>query len=248
MRKSNNRTKIDSLDSVEPKLVKAVKNGPTLDEERALVAAGLHKIAGVDEAGRGAWAGPLVAAAAMLTLPDNAEDAAAWEELAQRLTGINDSKQLTALSRERLFEVVMEQAEVGVGIVSSLTVDLIGVGAANKLAMARAVAALPHRPEHLLIDAFKLPHVALPQTPLIKGDARCLSIATASIIAKVTRDRRLLELEKSFPGYGFARHKGYGTAQHAAALEQQGPCAEHRYSYIPVWEVFEKKVRTFEDG
>ncbi|NWJ96053.1 MAG: ribonuclease HII [Chloroflexi bacterium] len=221
--------------------IEAGKTGPTLLEERALVASGLHRLAGVDEAGRGAWAGPLVAAAAVLTLPEQAEDLAGWQELAARLKGVNDSKQVTPAGRERLFELVLREAEVGVGLVSSLTVDLIGVGAANKLAMARAVAALPQPPEHLLIDAFKLPQVALPQTALIKGDARCFSIAAASIIAKVTRDRLLVELDTTFPGYGFAKHKGYGTALHAAALAQYGPCAIHRYSYIPVWEVFEQQ-------
>lgn len=238
MRKSTGRTKI----------VLEKGSRPTLEEERALVATGLKRLAGVDEAGRGAWAGPLVAAAAVLPLPARAEDATAWAELLARLDGINDSKLLTAAGRERLFEVVTRVAEVGVGIVSSLTVDLIGLGAANKLAMARAVAALPQPPEHLLIDAFKLPQVALPQTPLIKGDARSLSIAAASIVAKVTRDHLLLELDQNYPDYGFAQHKGYGTALHSATLEEHGPCPEHRYSYTPVWEVFEKKGRRFEGG
>jgi ribonuclease HII len=225
-----------------------IKAGPTLEEERALVASGLRRLAGVDEAGRGAWAGPLVAAAAVLSLPKNAEDLSGWQELAEGLIGVNDSKQVTPINRERLFELVLKQAEVGIGLVSALTVDLIGVGAANKLAMARAVAALPQPPEHLLIDAFKLPQVTLPQTALIKGDARCLSIAAASIIAKVTRDHLLLELDSTFPGYGFAQHKGYGTALHATALEQYGPCPVHRYSYIPVWKIFEKRGCYLESG
>jgi ribonuclease HII len=231
MRKDTKRTKI------------IIEKGsrPTFEEERKLVAAGARRIAGVDEAGRGAWAGPLVAAATVLPLPGTPEATEAWEELARRLDGINDSKMITPLGRERLFELVKQVAEVGVGVVSSLTVDLIGVGEANKLAMARAVAALPLPPDHLLLDAFGLPGVALPQTPLIKGDARSLSIAAASIVAKVTRDRLLVELEESFPGYGFARHKGYGTEQHAGVLEKFGPSAVHRYSYKPVWEVFEKK-------
>lgn len=225
------------------RIISIGKNKPTLDEEQALVASGVQRIAGVDEAGRGAWAGPLVAGAVVLPLPAQATDEAAWEELAARLAGVNDSKQLSEAERERLFAIIVAQAEWGVGIVSSLTVDLLGVGVANRLAMARAIAALPQPPEHLLIDAFKLPQLVLPQTPLIKGDARSLSIAAASIVAKVSRDRLLYQLDNDYPAYGFARHKGYGTAIHATALEEHGPCAIHRYSYMPVWEIFEKKAQ-----
>ncbi len=222
------------------------KGGPTLEEEKALVAGGIQLIAGLDEAGRGAWAGPLVAAAALLPLPNNPADSEAWLELTARLKGVNDSKKLTHLGRERLFEVILQNAQTGVGIVSSLTVDLIGLSKANQLAMMRAVKALPVTPQHLLVDAFKLPALNLPQTALIKGDGRSLSIAAASIVAKVSRDRILTELEETYPEYGFARHKGYGTAIHAAALNKSGPSPVHRYSYTPVWEVFEKKRQTLE--
>jgi len=220
---------------------------PDLSEERKLSVSGVYRIAGLDEVGRGAWAGPLIAAAVVLPLPKQANDSVAWDELTERLAGVNDSKQLSPARRELLLETILQIAEVGLGIVSALSIDLIGVGVANKLAMVRAVAALPTPPQHLLIDAFSLPLLALPQTPLIKGDARCLSIAAASIVAKVSRDRLLVELDSSCPGYDFARHKGYGTAHHQAALEKYGPGPAHRYSYKPVWEVFEKKARSFEE-
>ena len=207
---------------------------PTLDAERALWAAGRQVVAGVDEAGRGAWAGALVAAAVVLPPDPDARLVAA-------LDGANDSKKMTAAARGRLFDVVRTRAlGVGVGIVSALAIDVIGVGEANKLAWMQAIRALSVAPDYLLLDAFPLPGANIPYTAYIKGDARCLSIAAASIIAKVTRDRLLEELDVTHAGYGFGAHKGYGTAAHATALTAHGPCAVHRYSYAPVWAAYQK--------
>lgn len=218
------------------------KTQPSLVEELAICQNnGCRLIAGVDEAGRGAWAGPLVAAAAILPLPAD-EQTASWQTLSEQLTGVNDSKLMTATARERLYAVVYQKAQVGVGIVSALTVDYLGVGVANKLAMARAVAALPIKPQFLLLDAFKLPQVALPQKAIVRGDSHSLSIAAASIVAKVTRDRLMRELDAAYPNYGFKTHKGYGTAKHAAALAEFGPCDIHRYSYTPIWEAYESQL------
>jgi ribonuclease HII len=214
---------------------------PDLSEEFAVWQA--HKtclIAGVDEAGRGAWAGSLVAAAVILPLPD--EPAAdKWQAVQALLAGVNDSKQLSHSAREKLFTKLNQFVQVGVGIVSSLTIDFLGVGVANRLAWQKAIAALPVSPQFLLLDAFKLPEVNIPQKAIVKGDTISLSIAAASIIAKVTRDHLLQDLDRLYPLYGLAEHKGYGTARHSAALRQQGPCPIHRYSYAPVWQEFQQR-------
>ena len=205
-----------------------MRTWPTLEWEQRLWAQGYCRLAGLDEAGRGALAGAVVAAAVILP-PD--------EGIAQRLAGVGDSKQLTPAERERLYPVIVREAvAVGVGAIPAEAIDALGIVAATRQAMALAVASLTVPPEHLLIDALRLPDVACPQTSLIKGDARCLSIAAASIVAKVTRDRLLVELDQQYPGYGLARHKGYGTPQHRAALAGLGPCLLHRRSYRPIRE------------
>ncbi len=199
---------------------------PTLEEEERLKLQGHTLIAGLDEAGRGCLAGPVVAAAAILPL---AEDCLCL------FAGVRDSKQLSAAQRERLYEVILERAVgVGVGVVSVELIDRYNILRATQMAMQQALAALPVRPTYLLLDAMKLSGVRLPQLSLIKGDARCLSIAAASIVAKVTRDRLMEELDKQYPGYGFARHKGYGTEEHQRALAVLGPSPVHRRSFAPV--------------
>lgn len=199
---------------------------PTLDQEQALWAGGCRRVAGVDEAGRGAWAGPVVAAAVVLP-PD--------PSIARRLAGVIDSKQLTARQRERLLTVVLtEAADSGVGIVPASEIDAYGIAEANRRAMHQAIEALAISPDYLLIDYVRLPSLATPQHSLPKGDSRVLSIAAASIVAKVTRDRLMAELAREYPGYGFERHKGYGTADHRASLLRLGSCPIHRRSFEPI--------------
>ncbi len=199
---------------------------PTLEEEERLILQGHTLIAGLDEAGRGCLAGPVVAAAAVLPLA---------EDCLRLFAGVRDSKQLSPAQRERLYAVIVERAVgVGVGVVSVEWIDRYNIVRATRLAMQQALASLPVRPTYLLLDAIKLPAVRLPQLALIKGDARCLSIAAASIVAKVTRDRLMQQLDEQYPGYGFARHKGYGTAEHQDALARLGPCRAHRRTFAPV--------------
>jgi ribonuclease HII len=208
------------------------KQTPTLIEEMALFEQGYCFVAGLDEAGRGCLAGPVVAAAVILPL-DN--DPAA---LLERLTGVNDSKQLTMLARERLYDVIMQQAiAVSVGIGSVELIDERNILQATKHAMRSAIAQLSPPPQALLLDALLLPDITLPQRSIIKGDGRCLSIAAASIIAKVTRDHLMLQLHASYPHYGFDQHKGYGTEAHLAALQQHGVCPHHRRSFSPIREM-----------
>lgn len=201
---------------------------PTLDEELALYQAGHPLIAGVDEAGRGAMAGPVVAAAVILPLNAPAK-------LRQMLAGLRDSKLLSAAQRDTFFDRIRAIAlAVGVGVVSPYVIDTIGIAPAARLAMSGAVRRLGHSPDYLLLDAFELPHLALPQRAIIHGDRKCLSIAAASVIAKVTRDRLMSELGRVYPGYGLAQHKGYATRAHRLALYQHGPSPIHRMSYAPV--------------
>jgi ribonuclease HII len=203
------------------------KPKPTLAEEWTLRGQGYHHIAGLDEAGRGAWAGPVVAAAVILPLDD--------PDLSRSLDGVRDSKQLSPQQRDILYERVRAVAiAVGVGAVPAEGIDALGIVPATHQAMAAAVAQLSLSPDFLLIDFLQLDEVVLPQKGIVRGDGHCLSIAAASIIAKVTRDRLLIELEETYPGYGFARHKGYGTRQHRTALNHLGPCGIHRRSYAPV--------------
>jgi ribonuclease HII len=203
---------------------------PDLQEELDLYTAGHSHVAGLDEAGRGAWAGPVCAAAVVLPLrrPD----------LADLLTGVRDSKQLSPARREDLLPIVLEVAEAaGVGWATPAEVDEWGVVPATRQAMMRAVAQLSSRVDALLLDYVRLPDVDLPQRALPKADARCLSVAAASIVAKVTRDRLMVARGQDLPGYGFARHKGYGTRQHREALAQLGPSPIHRMSWRPIREV-----------
>lgn len=200
---------------------------PTLGYETSLWSEGYRHVAGLDEAGRGAWAGPVVAAAVVLP-PDG-------PQLLRRLEGVRDSKELTAARREALLAVIEQRAlALGVGAVPPEEIDSLGIVPATRKAMALALQALSPRADYLLIDHLRLPGSLLPQHSLPKGDARVLSIAAASIVAKVSRDRLMVELETRFPGYGFARHKGYGTVQHRAALTALGPSAVHRFSFAPL--------------
>lgn len=209
----------------------AARGHPSLWFERRVARAGYRAIAGIDEAGRGAWAGPLVAAAVVLPHPLGRGSTT----LARELAGIRDSKLLTPSRREALLPVIEALAvAVGVGVVPAAEVDELGLGAANREAFHRAVLALGAPPAYLLLDAFPLPGSDLPQQAIVRGDRYCLSIAAASIVAKVTRDKQLVDLDALHPGYGFARHKGYGTAAHQQALRRYGPCAEHRRSFAPL--------------
>jgi len=185
--------------------------------------AGLPRVAGVDEAGRGPLAGPVVAAAVVVT-PEH------------RIRGVADSKLLTPERREALFAVIHERAlAVGVAIVDHETIDRVNILQATRLAMLEALRQLAVAPDLVITDFVALPDVACPQKNLVDGDARCASVAAASIVAKVTRDRIMLEIDAKFPEYGFARHKGYGTPDHLAALDRYGPCPIHRRSFSGVW-------------
>lgn len=205
---------------------------PTWNFERELYDKGHHFIAGVDEAGRGAWAGPLVAGAVILPHPDTLDSTS---ELAAGLAELRDSKMLTARTRERLLVLVHQAAlAVGVGIVSARLIDVIGIGPANRLAWVRALRSMSLQPDHLLLDAFKLPSVCLPQKAIIRGDSACISIAAASIVAKVTRDHIMREMDSCHPGWGFSQHKGYGTRNHSASIERLGVAPVHRKSFAPI--------------
>lgn len=203
---------------------------PNLEAERRLWALGYFYVAGLDEAGRGPWAGPVVAAA--VVLPPGQEG------LEEALSGVDDSKRLSPRTRETLYERIQSIAlAVGVGMASHEEIDTMGIAPATRLAMRRALAALPHVPDYLLLDHLRLPEVNIPQESFTRGDARVLSIAAASITAKVTRDHIMEELDARYPGYGFAQHKGYGTAAHRKALARLGPSPIHRRTWAPVREV-----------
>jgi ribonuclease HII len=198
--------------------------------ERVLTQRGLKFIAGVDEAGRGPLAGPVVAAAALFP--------AEWisSGLPPELQGLNDSKQLTVGRRERFFAALTKGDAVRFAIARTEveTIDTINILQATHRAMNEALAQLQPPPEHALVDGLKVKSLRFPHTALVKGDTRSFSIAAASILAKVTRDRLMLEYDRQFPMYGFAEHKGYGTARHLAALEKHGPCVIHRRSFAPL--------------
>lgn len=178
-------------------------------------------VCGVDEAGRGPWAGPVVAAAVIL-------DAACIPP------GLNDSKKLDAARRESLFAALEASAVIGIGEASVAEIDRLNILQATMLAMRRAVAALAVPPAFALIDGNRLPALTCPARTIVKGDALSLSVAAASIAAKTVRDRTMCELAEIHPGYGFERHKGYGTAAHAQALLRLGPSPAHRTSFAPI--------------
>ena len=190
--------------------------------ERELWARGVTRIAGVDEVGVGPLAGPLVAAAVILPCEVG-------------LRGVDDSKKLVRAQRERLSEQIRACAiAVGLGVVSVEEVDRLNTFWASIEAMRRALAALPVAAEHVLFDARRIPGLTVPQEPLVKGDRRSYSIAAASIVAKVERDAMMAALDRDFPEYGFARHMGYATQEHLAALDRLGPSPVHRRSFMPV--------------
>ena len=196
----------------------------------ALFEQGYSFIAGVDEVGRGCLAGPVMAAAVILPLDD--------DELEQLLVGARDSKQMTAQARDRLYDVIMRHAlTTAIGIGSVELIDERNILQATKHAMYAALAQLSMPAQALLIDALLLPRLPIPQRSIIKGDARCLSIAAASIVAKVTRDRLMAQFHEQYPCYGFNQNKGYGTPSHLAALREHGVTPLHRKSFAPVREL-----------
>ncbi|MCX6435579.1 MAG: ribonuclease HII [Actinobacteria bacterium] len=195
--------------------------------ERALFEAGISPIAGVDEAGRGACAGPLLVASVMLKDP-----------FAPELTPIRDSKELSESKREELFDLIQEHAlAISVIEIPSQEVDARGVHAANLDGMRRAVQALEISPRYVLTDGYEIPGLGVPALAVWKGDQVVLSISAASIIAKVSRDRIMCNLDGRYPGYGFSQHKGYITAAHTRALRALGPCLEHRRSFSNIAEL-----------
>jgi ribonuclease HII len=194
-----------------------------LTREHALRARGFSLVAGVDEAGRGPLAGPVVAAAVILPA-------------GFALDGLTDSKKVPAARREKFFAMLTTHTEIAwsTGLATVEEVDHLNILRATHLAMARAVAALPAPPDHALVDGLPVQGLSVPHTALVDGDALSLTIAAASIIAKVTRDCLMIALDSEYPQYGFARHKGYGVRQHLEALRHHGPCPVHRRSFAPV--------------
>ncbi|MFC0041228.1 ribonuclease HII [Actinomadura rayongensis] len=192
--------------------------------ERSLAHAGFRRVAGVDEAGRGACAGPLVVGAVIL--PSGRRGL---------IEGLTDSKLLTPARREEIYAEVVARAEAWSAIVIPChDIDRIGVHRCNITGMRRALAALPVRPDYVLSDGFRVPGLDVPGLPVIKGDRVAACVAAASVVAKVTRDRIMVDLHERFPAYGFDVHKGYVTREHSAALSEHGPCLEHRFSYVNV--------------
>lgn len=206
-----------------------------MTEEKGLYAQGYSLIAGVDEVGRGALMGPVLAAAVIM--PEKIKTP--WK------SKVRDSKQLTPRAREYLFPYIKEAAvSFGVGAIKNNIIDTIGIAKATFMAMTEAIRQLSPPPQYLLIDYFRLKDISIPQKGIVDGDSLCFSIACASIIAKVTRDRLVTEMDREYPGYGFAEHKGYGTKEHLACLAQKGPCPLHRRSFQPVRDIIEKEAKT----
>lgn len=204
---------------------KALSQFPNQDEENKLKAQGYEFVAGIDEVGRGALAGPVVAGAVILPHKANLP----WFGL------VRDSKELNSGRRESLFDLINKEAiAVGIGIVPSQVIDSVNILKATRIAMMQAVERLSQQPNFLLIDRIGLSQCPIPQRGITRGDKVCLSIACASIIAKVTRDRMMEEFDKTYPGYGFARHKGYGTRRHLSCLQKLGPSPIHRLYFAPV--------------
>jgi ribonuclease HII len=202
---------------------------PQLDFERGLWRAGIGLVAGIDEAGRGCLAGPVFAAALILP-PDPAN--------LHFFSGVRDSKTLAASRREELRILIEGHSRAWVvGSASNEEIDQLGILPATRLAMQRAIDGLEVKPEHLLVDYVVLPEVPIPQTRLVKGDARSLSIAAASILAKTHRDEYMTLADRDYPSYGFNQNKGYGTAAHRQAILDYGPTPLHRFSFAPLKEL-----------
>lgn len=201
------------------------------EEEIRKNAEGYNFIAGIDEAGRGPLAGPVVAAAVVLPLDFE-------------IPALNDSKKLTPKKREKVYQEIISCAETyGIGIVSHNVIDKINIYRASLLAMKKAVMNLGFTPEYLLVDGFTIPDIKIPQKGIKKGDEKCCCIAAASVIAKVTRDRIMQELDRVYPQYGFAKHKGYPTYFHLQAIKNFGPSPFHRRSFRPLKELIYKKSK-----
>jgi len=201
-----------------------------LEHEQACWSRGISRVAGVDEAGRGPLAGPVVAAAVII------ETDFLQREQHGLLGHLNDSKKITARRRDLFFDLLTssEQVICAVSIVAAERIDTVNILRATHLAMAEALQQLQPPPDIALIDGLPVPGLPCASEAIVGGDGRSLSIAAASIIAKVTRDRLMRQLDARYPQYGFAQHKGYGTAAHLAALREHGPCPEHRRSFAPV--------------
>lgn len=198
---------------------------PTLQEEQKLISQGFRYVCGIDEVGRGCLAGPITAASVIL--PNDFST--------KVLSKVRDSKLLSAKSRSQLFHVISATAlYIGIGVVEAEEIDNLGINLANNCAMVRSIENLKQRPDYLLVDAVNLSGVSIPDKSIIHGDATCLSIACASIIAKVNRDSLMISLDETYPGYGFGMNKGYGTKMHFEALEKFGPCPIHRRTFSPV--------------
>jgi ribonuclease HII len=203
---------------------------PDLRHERKLWRAGLQAVAGVDEAGVGPMAGPVVAAAVIFPVETF-------------IKGVNDSKQLAPERREELYPLIMHTAVAfGIGVAQPTEIDNLNIFWATMAASERALAALCRTPDHVLVDGRCIPELKLPQTRIVGGDRKSFCIAAASIIAKVTRDRMMAELDLQYPGYGFAQHKGYCTSDHFVALDRLGPSPIHRRSFAPVWDAAQRKL------
>ena len=212
-----------------------MKKNETVDllkYEKELYKKGITLIAGTDEVGRGPLVGPVVAAAVIL--PKN-----------YKLDGLTDSKKLSEKKREQYYDIICNDAiAVGVGEVDPKTIDEINILEASRLAMKKAIDNLKVKPEHILSDAMKLTNQDIPYTDIIHGDALSLSIAAASVIAKVTRDRMMYELDKKYPEYGFAKHKGYPTKLHLENIEKYGLLSNYRFTYKPVSDLINKGIRS----
>ena len=200
-----------------------------LKYEKELYNKGIELIAGTDEVGRGPLVGPVVAAAVIL--PKN-----------YMLEGLNDSKKLTEKTRDKFYDILYKDAiSIGIGIVDAKTIDEINILEASRLAMKLAIENLDVKPEYILSDAMKLDNQTIPYTDIIHGDSLSLSIAAASVIAKVTRDRMMYDLDKEYPMYGFAKHKGYPTKLHLESLKKYGVLDNYRFTYKPVKEIIDNE-------
>lgn len=203
--------------------------------EQACWEKGYQRVAGLDEAGRGPLAGPVVAAVFMIT-PDF------------QIAEVNDSKQLTSLQREKLYHLLTSGSwNFGVGIVEPVEIDRVNIYQASRIAMLKALQSLKLAPDYLLVDALVVPETMIEQKSLIHGDARSVSIAAASIIAKYTRDQIMIDYERSYPGYGFAKHKGYPTREHYEALNRLGPSPIHRHSFCLEKRLTKESLNLFEN-